>query len=297
MDRGHGIDGDGQREPGRSPAGRIASSTASRAARAVPAAGASMRRPLSLRCPTSTSGRSSPFPLPANQRQRPRENCRNPRATRPAEPGALAVLDPATAGGTMIGQARRSRDCRRRPEAEIESRNYWCRDVGPTRTEGRIITLKSARYGNPCRLAREAFVTGWYGAATTELPPAAWSAEADVGVARRNPVPYRGHRDVLRADAPPMARRATPNRRRARSDQTARWLPHRTSRGLSGNRGTPRYSMTSSRGAWRCKRGRGRSLPGRADEPQRWHTHRAETGLAATVGRPTRPSRRIGRQA
>ena len=95
---------------------------------------------------------------------------------------------------------------------------------------------------------------------STGLPLAAWSAEADVGAERRNPVPYRGHRDVLRADAPPKARRATPNRRRARSDQTARRLPHGTSRGLSGNRGTPRYSMTSSRGAWRCKRGRGHSL-------------------------------------
>ena len=150
MDRGHGIDGDGQREPGRSPAGRIASSTASRAARAVPAAVARTRRPRSRRCPTSTSGRSSPFPLPATTPATPRENCRNPRATRLAEPAALAVLDPATAGGTMIGQARRSRDFRRRPGAEIESQNYWCRDVGSTRTEGRIIPLKSEGYGNPC---------------------------------------------------------------------------------------------------------------------------------------------------
>ena len=119
---------------------------------------------------------------------------------------------------------------------------------------------------------------------STGLPPAAWSADADVGAARRNPVPYRGHRDVLRADAPPQARRATPNRMGARSSQTARRLPRGTSRGPSGNRGTPRYSMTSSRGAWRCKRGRGRSLPGRADEPRRWQARRAETVLAATVG-------------
>ena len=39
------------------------------------------------------------------------------------------------------------------------------------------------------RKSREALVTGWYGAATTELPPAAWSAEADVGAERRNQVP------------------------------------------------------------------------------------------------------------
>ena len=118
---------------------------------------------------------------------------------------------------------------------------------------------------------------------STGLPQAAWSAEADVGAARRNPVPYRGHRDVLRADAPPQARWANPNRMGAQLSQTARRLP----RGFlwpRGNRGTPRYSMTPSRGAWRCKRGRGRSIPGRADEPQRWQARRAETGLAATVG-------------
>ncbi len=41
------------------------------------------------------------------------------------------------------------------------------------------------------KIAREALVTAWYGAATTELPPAAWSADADVGASRRNQVPYR----------------------------------------------------------------------------------------------------------
>ena len=46
---------------------------------------------------------------------------------------------------------------------------------------------------------------------------------------------YRDHRDVSRADAPPQARRATPNRRRARSTQTARRLP----RGFLWPRGDP----------------------------------------------------------
>ena len=82
----------------------------------------------------------------------------------------------------------------------------------------------------------------------------------------------------------PRRRHDGPHRIRWRlREQTARRLP----RGFlwpRGNRGTPRYSMTPSRGAWRCKRGRGRSLPGRADEPQRWQARRAETGLAATVG-------------
>ena len=47
---------------------------------------------------------------------------------------------------------------------------------------------------------------------------------------------------------------------------------------------SPVLMMPPSRGAWRCNRGRGRSLPGRADEPRRWQARRAETVLAATVG-------------
>ena len=38
-------------------------------------------------------------------------HCRDPRSTRPAEPGGLAALDPAPAGEAMIGQAQRSREC------------------------------------------------------------------------------------------------------------------------------------------------------------------------------------------
>ena len=38
------------------------------------------------------------------------------------------------------------------------------------------------------------------------------------------------------------------------------------------------------------------TLPSRADEAQRWQARRAETVLAAAVGRPTRRSRRMGRQ-
>ena len=119
---------------------------------------------------------------------------------------------------------------------------------------------------------------------STELPSAAWSAEADVGAERRNPVPLSQKSRCLAGRRPAKARRATPNRRRARSNQTARRLP----RGFlwpRGDRGTPRVlMMPPSRGAWRCKRGRGRSLPGRADRPQRWQSRRAETVLAATVG-------------
>ena len=50
--------------------------------------------------------------------------------------------------------------------------------------------------------SREALVTGWYGAATTELPPAAWSAEADVGAERRNQVPLSRSIAMSRGQTP-----------------------------------------------------------------------------------------------
>ena len=92
---------------------------------------------------------------------------------------------------------------------------------------------------------------------STGLPQAAWSAEADVGAARRNPVPYRGHRDVLRADAPPQARWANPNRMGVSSVKRRGGCRMGPLGAPSGGRGTPRHQMTPSRGAWRCKRGRG----------------------------------------
>ena len=59
----------------------------------------------------------------------------------------------------------------------------------------------------------------------------------------------------------------TPRRRHDESHRIRWRLREQTARRLRrgflwprGNRGTPRCSMTSSRGAWRCKRGRGHSL-------------------------------------
>ena len=98
---------------------------------------------------------------------------------------------------------------------------------------------------------------------STGLPPAAWSADADVGAARRNPVPYRDHRDVLRADAPPQARWATSNSMELDGGSESkrrggcRTGPHGPVR-RPGN--PPGLVMPPSRGAWRCKRGRGHSL-------------------------------------
>ena len=86
-------------EPGRSPAGRSASSTADRAARAVPTAGPGTRRPpgRSRRRPASGSGCRSPFPLPANNASDAR------RSRAPWRP--LARLRRREFGGDGIGQA------------------------------------------------------------------------------------------------------------------------------------------------------------------------------------------------
>ena len=130
---------------------------------------------------------------------------------------------------------------------------------------------------------------------STELPPAAWSAEADVGAARRNQVPYRdpsrcraGRRPApgTTGHSEPEAGSLNPN-----GEAAAAWILVATRRP-----GKPPVVMKPpSRGAWRCKRGRG-TFPGRVDEAQRWQARRAETVLAATVGRPARRSRRLGRQ-
>ena len=78
-------------------------------------------------------------------------------------------------------------------------------------------------------------------------------------------MPYRGHRDVSRADAPPKARWATSNRMGAQSSQTARRLPRGTSRTTRRPGETP--GMHDAAEPWRValQRGRGRSHRGRAD--------------------------------
>ena len=71
---------------------------------------------------------------------------------------------------------------------------------------------------------------------------------------------YRRSRDVSRADAPPMARWATSNPMEAHKmngEAAAAWILVATRR--PGN--PPVLMKPPSRGAWRCKRGRGRSFP------------------------------------
>ena len=143
--------------------------------------------------------------------------------------------------------------------------------------------------------SREALVTGWYGAATTELPSAAWSAEADVGAERRNQVPLS--RPIA------MSRGQTPRPRHDGPLLTGGGLAQPKRRGgcrvdSCGHAATgepPGIDEASE--PWRValQAGPG-TFPGRADESQRWQARRAETVLAATVGPPTRRSRRLGRQ-
>ena len=75
--------------------------------------------------------------------------------------------------------------------APVTARQALRGRIGANRVvTGAKIGLRASRGKDRAnRKSREALVTGWYGAATTELPPAAWSAEADVGAERRNQVP------------------------------------------------------------------------------------------------------------
>ena len=80
---------------------------------------------------------------------------------------------------------------------------------------------------------------------------------------------------------------------RANGEAAATWILVATRRP-----GSPPVSDEASE-PWRValQAGPGTRTPaGRADESQRWQSRRAETVLAATVGRPTRRSRRLGRQ-
>ena len=176
--------------------------------------------------------------------------------SRRAEPTPMARRGCSIAGGTDRCEGRGGRDA---PPAGLRRRGlgggserlapvHYPAGGGGRIGGERVVTgakcgfRASGGKGIAKKIAREALVTAWYGAATTGLPPAAWSADADVGAcegAIRCRIAI--HRDVARADAPPQARRATPNRRRARSNQTARRLP----RGFlwpRGDRGNPRCS-------------------------------------------------------
>ena len=152
-------------------------------------------------------------------------------------------------------------------------------------TGGKSGLRASGGKGIAKKIAREAFVTGWYGAAIHKLPGAALSADADVGAARRNPVPLSRSSRCLAGRRPAVGTlsHSEPDGGSAQSNGEAD-----AARDLSGSKrrpgNPPVLMMPPSRGARRCKRGRGRSLPGRADEPQRWQARRAETGLAATFG-------------
>ena len=134
MDRGRGIDGGGQREPrseresgerrggksrersaGRERAGWESGRPERELDREPGGAGGSVRESghgkaagptpktpdvdLGVEIPLPASGRTTPTT--------PARTAATPACARPAEPGALAALDPAAAGATMIGQARR----------------------------------------------------------------------------------------------------------------------------------------------------------------------------------------------
>ena len=128
-------------------------------------------------------------------------------------------------------------------------------------------------------------MTGWYGAATTELPPAAWSAEADVGAERRNQVPLsrsiamsRGQTPRPRHDGPLLTGGGlaqTKRRGGCRADSCGHAATGEPP-GIDEASEPWRVALQAGPGAF--------TSSGRADEPQRWQARRAETVLAATVG-------------
>ena len=131
----------------------------------------------------------------------------------------------------------------------------------------------------------EALVTGWYGAATTELPPAAWSADADVGAERRNQVPLsrsiamsRGQTPRPRHDGPLLTGGglAQPKRRGGCRADSCGHAATGEPPGIDEASEPRRVALQAGPGAF--------TSSGRAHEPQRWQARRAETVLAATVG-------------
>ena len=107
------------------------------------------------------------------------------RPTRPPAKDAAGAMHPARCSACEgSGAARRA--CRLslpRPALRVRI------SAKGVVTGAKIGLRASGGKGFANKISSEALVTRWYGAATTELPPAAWSADADVGAERRNQVP------------------------------------------------------------------------------------------------------------
>ena len=119
---------------------------------------------------------------------------------------------------------------------------------------------------------------------STELPPAAWSAEADVGAARRNPVPLSQKSRCL-AGRRPAEGTMGHIESDGGSESKRRGGCRVDSCGHAATGESP--GMHEASEPWRVALQAGPGAftsSGRAHEPQRWQARRAETVLAATVG-------------
>ena len=76
-------------------------------------------------------------------------------------PDAAPGAGPAAAGPVWCGLP---------PDGSGGLVEFGWSDVGSAKAEMWIIRFESTGYGETCRSLRAALVTGWYGAATTELP-------------------------------------------------------------------------------------------------------------------------------
>ena len=193
-------------------------------------------------------GPRSPRPPPMARRSWP---LRPARTAAKAAPGAMRHARCSADEGS--GAARRA--CR----LSLPGRRSGALVAKGVVTGGKSGLRASGGKGIAKKIAREAFVTGWYGAAIHKLPGAAWSADADVGAARRNPVPLSRSSRCLAGRRPAVGTlsHSEPDGGSAQSNGEAA-----AARDLSGSKrrpgNPPVLMMPPSRGARRCKRGRGR---------------------------------------
>ena len=205
------------------------------------------------------------------------------RRLRPAQCAARGVA-PARARGRLDRGWRLSLPARRRG-ADGGERVVTGAKIGLRANGGKEIANRNLR---------AALVTGWYGAATTELPRQRGRLKPTW--APKGAIRCRIAIIAMSCGQTPRPRHDGPLRTGGGLAQPKRQGGCRADSCGHAATGEPPGSHEASE-PWRValQAGPG-TISGRADVAQRWQARRAETVLAAAVGQPTRRSRRLGRQ-
>ena len=271
MERGHGIDGRkraGQesgrpeREFDRGPGGAGGSGRESEHEKAAEPKPKTPDVDLGVYLPPSRF-------RPNNIGDAPRE-LPNPRCARPAEPSALAVLDPAAAGEAMIGQAPGG-PANASATARGGNRVQRLLVSGCGISQSRQVrnSFQIHRIWKDPSVAREAFATGWYGAAIHR-----GATGSVVGCSRRG-------RRKAQSSAVSRSLRCLAGRRPAAgtmnhiefdrgSESKRRGGCRAGPPGVQAATGEP-PGIDDASEPWRVAlQGGSGTLPGRADEAQRW---------------------------